>query len=342
MNAGYDTTVPFPEYIRKQRKRELAKEMIDAIKSSKNCSASGLAEAIECSFVAPKCNALGEPIYPCKQVCAEFLKQCEFDLDEFSLDYLVSACLVLSNGSSSCAPCFTPPNFKATYENVTGPLDRGCVELIIPACKNLGLYDYTLTSIPVQEELYHWFYGKEYPHENPETEFPDFALELFERYPKCQENIKKLFCGEHLPPCFPEEGPRLYSLCQPLCDAIATDCPEFFSHDLPAAEYCGTMAKGKSKHGFCQSTVWPELFNWVRYAEATKATPKVSTSSTMDPKTKGTKVWAITVTVLLTILMVGLFVWGIFWWKLRSKHTPAYSKQYIKQRDDVDPLETET
>ena len=62
----------------------------------------------------------------------------------------------------------------------------------------------------------------------------------------------------------------------------------------------------------------------------------------MDPKTRGTKVWAITVTVLLTILMVGLFVWGIFWWKLRSKHTPAYSKQYIKQRDDVDPLETET
>ena len=109
-----------------------------------------------------------------------------------------------------------------------GPLDRGCQELIIPACKNLGLYDYTLSSVIAQEDQYHWFYGKDYTEENPETEFPDFALELFEQYPKCQENIKKLFCGEHFPPCFPDEGPRLYSLCQPLCDAIARDCPEFF------------------------------------------------------------------------------------------------------------------
>ena len=109
-----------------------------------------------------------------------------------------------------------------------GPLDRGCEELIIPACKNLGLYNYTLSSIIAQEDQYYWFYQKNYTADNLETEFPDFAQEMFELYPKCQENIKKLFCGQHFPPCFPHEGLRLYTLCKPLCDAIARDCPEFF------------------------------------------------------------------------------------------------------------------
>ena len=37
------------------------------------------------------------------------------------------------------------------------------------------------------------------------------------------------------------------------------------SHDLSAAEYCGTMAKGNSAHGFCQSSQWPEPFSWFPY-----------------------------------------------------------------------------
>ena len=41
----------------------------------------------------------------------------------------------------------------------------------------------------------------------------------------------------------------------------------FSSRDnLPGAEYCGTMAKGKSHHGFCPSTHLPEQFSWLPYA----------------------------------------------------------------------------
>lgn len=113
MKAGYDKTVPFPEDFTEPLQQETAMEMKEFFKAVKNCSTSGIAEAIECSFVAPKCNARGEPVYPCKQVCAEFLKQCELELAEWELDFLISDCLALSNGSSSCAPCFTPPNFTA-------------------------------------------------------------------------------------------------------------------------------------------------------------------------------------------------------------------------------------
>lgn len=39
-----------------------------------------------------------------------------------------------------------------------------------------------------------------------------------------------------------------------------------FRDNLPGAEYCGTMAKGKSHHGFCPSTHLPEQFSWLPYA----------------------------------------------------------------------------
>ena len=38
------------------------------------------------------------------------------------------------------------------------------------------------------------------------------------------------------------------------------------SHDLTAEEYCSTMAKGNSAHGFCQSNQWPESLSWFPYA----------------------------------------------------------------------------
>ena len=118
-NAGYDTTTPFPSYFTAAIKSDIAAEVIHAINLTRNCAVKGLAEAIECSPVVPKCNSLGRPILPCREVCAEFLKQCEFHLDVFNLDYLISFCLVLPTNSSNCAPCMVPPNFT-TNSSVPG------------------------------------------------------------------------------------------------------------------------------------------------------------------------------------------------------------------------------
>ena len=38
------------------------------------------------------------------------------------------------------------------------------------------------------------------------------------------------------------------------------------SDDLSAEEYCSTMAKGNSAHGFCQSDQWPASLSWFPYA----------------------------------------------------------------------------
>jgi len=128
MKAGYDKTVRFPEDFTQILQQEVALEMKALFKQVKNCSTDGLAETIECSFVAPKCNSLGEPVYPCKQVCAEFLKQCELEIPDFTLDFYISSCLVLSNGSSSCNQCYTPPNFS-TNASQPGKLSKWCVDL---------------------------------------------------------------------------------------------------------------------------------------------------------------------------------------------------------------------
>lgn len=334
MSAGYDKTFPFENDFTEAEQQEVAREFTEILKSMKNCSHDGLAELIECSLFVPKCNMLGEPVYPCRQACAEYLRRCEYELSKHALDYLIPWCLLLSNGSVGHAPCFQPSNFTAN-ESAPGPLDRGCQELIFPACKNIGAFDHTLISVSMQKKLYSWFFKKEYNANSTETEFPGAVRKLLDQYPKCQENIKKLFCGEHFPPCFLDESPRVYSLCQPLCDQIATDCPGFFSQDLIASEYCSSKARAHSIHGYCHTTEWPASFEWFHH-EATTKSPSLITESH-----QGTQAWKIFIAVFIPVLVVGLVVAVAIWMKKRTHRSlVAYIKHYEKDADDTFPLET--
>ena len=109
-----------------------------------------------------------------------------------------------------------------------GPLDRGCQELIIPACKNFVVSQQTLISVNNQKHWYLHAYNKYYNEKNVETDFPSGFLKILEKYPKCKENLKKLYCGEYFPPCFPDDDQGHYSICRSVCDDIVRDCPEFF------------------------------------------------------------------------------------------------------------------
>ena len=126
----------------------------------------------------------------------------------------------------------TPLLTGRMFYTLTGPLDRNCSPLIIPACKNLGVSNYTLVSLKQQKRLYQFYYRKEYKEGNVETNDPPGLVTLSKKYPRCKNNIKKLYCGEYLPPCFPDEpsaeGPGFYTICQSVCDEITRDCPDFF------------------------------------------------------------------------------------------------------------------
>lgn len=56
-----------------------------------------------------------------------------------------------------------------------------------------------------------------------------------------------------------------------------------------------------------------------------------TTLPTEKPKRKGPKVWAITVAVVVTLLVVGLALVGLIWWKWRGQ---ASGMGYKRQQDD--------
>ena len=110
-----------------------------------------------------------------------------------------------------------------------GPLDRGCQELIIPACKDLGVYSHTHLSEEVQKHLYLTFWRKSYNKSDLQRDFPKVFENIFANYPKCRRNAETLFCGEMFPPCFLHETKTVYKTpCRSLCNDIARECPGYF------------------------------------------------------------------------------------------------------------------
>lgn len=146
--AGYETMVPYPIDVTEESKKEFALDMKETIKimKSKNCAATGLVEAIECSLFAPKCNSLGDPIFPCRRVCAEYLKQCKKELHSFDLHELIPHCLLLPNETSSCTECFFPPNF--TISSDPKPGESTSQENLTMCTKNVQ--NNKITNIPLR------------------------------------------------------------------------------------------------------------------------------------------------------------------------------------------------
>jgi len=294
----------------------------------KNCSSNGLAETLVCYYIMPHCSG-GKRVYPCKRVCSEFLKQCEGELYVSHMEFIIRTCHALPDSA-----CFEPPNFS-TNDSVKGPLERGCQKLIIPACKNLAVSQHTLVTADDQKHWYRHAYHKYFKEEKVETDFPPDFLKVLAKYPKCQENLKKMFCGENFPPCFPGEDQGHYSICKSVCDDILRDCPEFFRDDFIDAEYCALLGKGNTSHGYCKRSEWPPPFSWARYMVQGRASP---TDKVPSKTTEGVKVWPIAVSVVVTLIFVGLIVLGAICMKWRRNRVPRFG--YKKQQEDMAPLET--
>lgn len=338
--AGYNKTFELPKGLtrgRLQRAAFAAKRLFQVMKT---CSQNTLLITMTCSYLVPQCSK-GNRVYPCKRVCNEFLKRCWKSIPEFFFDYVIAVCHVLPNANASSGKCHEPPNFT-TNDSIPGPLDRNCSQLIIPAFKNLGVSNYTLISVDQQKRFYNNTYGKAIPEEykegSLETNFPPVIQRVLKKYPRCQENLKKLYFGEYIPPCFPDkvsaEGHGYYTICQSACDEIARDCPDFFREDFAVVEYCSFAGTENSSHGFCRRKDWPPPFFWTRFV--LESNPTVTTVP--SPKPKGPKVWIIAVAVVVSLVIVGLIVGGAIWWKWR--HVPSPSG-YKKQQDDMAPLEGE-
>lgn len=161
-------------------------------------------------------------------------------------------------------------NDKLCY--LTGPLERGCSPVIIPICQNVG-YTHTIITQKRQKRFYKYWYRKNYtnsavvsiPRQN------SWAQDLMtnKKMSRCAQNVKKLFCVEHIPPCFPEEGIAYYTACRDLCKNVTIECPEVLRTRMRSYFlYCEKLAFGEAYKGFCKHRSWPPPMKWLDFFKA--------------------------------------------------------------------------
>lgn len=149
-------------------------------------------------------------------------------------------------------------------------LEDTCNRLIFPWCQGIG-YDHTILKESTQIASYNDFYGKNYTNDSTKDAVSEkyseisFWDEIVANNSKCTLDIKKMLCAEFFPPCFPDEGLSLYTVCKPICDRIIKECPETKQTESFELFFqsCEAKALGESSHGYCRYTKWPEPMKWL-------------------------------------------------------------------------------
>ena len=112
-NAGYNLTARFGATFQ-NRKGELLKELLPPLKS---CSLHS--SLILCSLYLPKCiEGYGRPMLPCRQVCFDFAKRCEKELQLVSVGGMTTAlCDLLPVYDGTPDKCIMPPGFDPKIQS---------------------------------------------------------------------------------------------------------------------------------------------------------------------------------------------------------------------------------
>ena len=134
-----------------------------------------------------------------------------------------------------------------------------CHKRVIPMCGDQG-YDHTIYSSSSQAELLKRFF--KFTGDLSSLNTSDYSLwpskeKEIQKYPKCAAALRKMFCMQFLPACFPEKPKQIYSICRQDCSTILKDCPEFVRRYPEDFEYCADHPDGGNYNGFCAHTSWP-------------------------------------------------------------------------------------
>lgn len=128
---------------------------------------------------------------------------------------------------------------------------QNCTKLLMSSCAGLG-YTHTTQAKDMQLILDNVLKGK---------------LHKFGNHSVCSPTLKKIFCAEFAPPCFPEDKEEivLHTVCKSDCESVQKKCPELYREHFGEYNYCEQMATEKSDlDGFCKLTKWPTAFRWPR------------------------------------------------------------------------------
>lgn len=158
-------------------------------------------------------------------------------------------------------PLLTIPDYLFILN--TAPLVQSCTKLIMPSCSYLG-YTHTTQTEDLQRILDNVLKGK---------------LRKFGNHSVCSPTLKKIFCAEFAPPCFPQDKTEtvLRTVCKSECENVQIECPDLYKEHFGEYSYCEQMATEKSDlDGFCKLTKWPTAVRWPLRPIATSKFPRQS------------------------------------------------------------------
>lgn len=209
-------------------------------------------DTILCSIFVPKCvEDLYSPVLPCRRVCEDFVRDCELKVDSERIEWVKGLCRLLPSSTANKSnrdECFQPANYKPRV-NATTPLVQSCTKLTMPSCSHLG-YSHTTQTKRLQLILENVLKGK---------------LHKFGNHSMCSPMLKKIFCAEFAPPCFPQDQTEtvLRTVCKSDCENVQTQCPDLYREHFGEYIYCEQLATEQSGlEGFCKLTKWPTAVRW--------------------------------------------------------------------------------
>jgi hypothetical protein len=114
MNASYNFTASFPTFNGVRYQEKVYMKVIRLQSLLKACSS--VSNVMVCSRYLPKCSVEGpqnNPVLPCREVCEQFVEQCEGKLKDNNLKLLYSTlCTILPEGKLGSIKCIKPKGFE--------------------------------------------------------------------------------------------------------------------------------------------------------------------------------------------------------------------------------------
>lgn len=133
---------------------------------------------------------------------------------------------------------------------------QNCTKLQMSSCSHLG-YTHTTQGKDMQLIMDNVLKGK---------------LHKLGNHSGCSSTLKKIFCAEFAPPCFPLDKDKivLRTVCKSDCENVKRECPELYREHFGEYNHCEQMATEKSDlEGFCKLTKWPTAGRWVTRQDST-------------------------------------------------------------------------
>ncbi|XP_029187583.2 uncharacterized protein LOC114955012 [Acropora millepora] len=245
LKLGYNHTALLPEKNASQE-NIIASNLERDTKQFEKCSE--YLDIIMCAIFVPKCEEENySPILPCRQVCVDFVKDCEAKVTNEKLEWIKGLCRLLPARRSNNTDCLEPANYNPGDNSI--PLIQNCTKLQMSSCSYLG-YSSTTQGPDMQFILDHVLKRK---------------FSNFENNSACLSTLKKIYCAEFAPPCFSEDGEDivLRTVCKHDCEGVKKECPKLYREHFGEQNYCEQMATEKSDlKGFCKLTRWPTVVRW--------------------------------------------------------------------------------